>query len=396
MKSCATGVNVRVLQCDDPNHAIIRREVDRQNLDGVLPATTKSQNGFRSHREEVPLRDKSDPRNTGGRDHGRARKVKSFRPNTSVNNPWAWSSGGGSAQGSLIRSASFIRRRRAQGFSIPAMVDSTLLRSIESISANLENMHFAEGNPTEDGRRCGRVQYLRAESSMIEERSVDDKGISRANVLIRLEGSTLQPLASYEKKLRSLIQRRGGEIHTRQGVMKQRSYTSYAMTQFAHAHVRAPAPGDKHQFGVVTPQNKTKDWWAMDWMRREGFFLPRYDQSGNILAKGHALASAAGIPFINRRLFHHPSEYGLDARYDFIGYFEFSESDAPVFRAVMHSLRDRTQNPEWDFVREGPEWWGRRVGQPRLQASPSVSMGMEHNMNNGLASQATARAAQVS
>ncbi len=41
--------------------------------------------------------------------------------NTSVSNSWAWSSGGGSAQGSLIRSASLIRRRRAQGFLIPAM-----------------------------------------------------------------------------------------------------------------------------------------------------------------------------------------------------------------------------------------------------------------------------------
>jgi hypothetical protein len=29
----------------------------------------------------------------------------------------------------------------------------------------------------------------------------------------------------------------------------------------------------------------------------------------------------------------------------------------------MESLRDRKQNPEWEYVREGPEWWGQRVGR---------------------------------
>ena len=39
-----------------------------------------------------------------------------------------------------------------------------------------------------------------------------------------------------------------------------------------------------------------------------------------------------------------------------------AESDAPVFRQVMEALRDTEQNPEWKYVLEGPEWWGRRVG----------------------------------
>jgi hypothetical protein len=114
---------------------------------------------------------------------------------------------------------------------------------------------------------------------------------------------------------------------------------------------------------VVTPQNKTPAWWGMDWMRRESMFLPRYDDHGQILTKGHALAAEAGIPCINRRLYHAPDGYGRQGSYDFIGYFEFAEADAPVFRAVMAGLRDATQNPEWSYVREGPEWWGRRVRQ---------------------------------
>ena len=45
-----------------------------------------------------------------------------------------------------------------------------------------------------------------------------------------------------------------------------------------------------------------------------------------------------------------------------MGYFEFAEKTAAVFREVMAGLRDIAQNPEWKYVLEGPEWWGRRVG----------------------------------
>jgi hypothetical protein len=244
-----------------------------------------------------------------------------------------------------------------------AKADSRLARALETIGAGLENMHSIEGNPGEAARRRGRFQYLRAEPGLLAEHALPDHGIARANVLIRLECSTAAPLAAYEDALRPLIEQRGGKLYSRMGIAKPRSYTSHAMTQFAYAHAQAPASGAKHPFGVVTPQNKTREWWAMDWMRRESFFLPRYDSAGNIVAKGHAMASAAGIPCINRRLVHHPHGYGINEGYDFIGYFEFAAADAPVFRSVMAGLRDRDQNPEWEYVREGPEWWGRRVGQ---------------------------------
>lgn len=244
----------------------------------------------------------------------------------------------------------------------PEKVDSALLRSLESLAADLENIHFVDGYPGEGGLRRGRIQYLRAEPGMIRERDIDDQGMSRAKALIRLECGTLEPLVAYEGGLRSIIRQRHGEVHTRAGVQKPRSYTSYAMTQFAYAPALAPASGAKHPLGVITPMNKSKAWWEMDWMRRESFFLPRYDKDGHVIVKGHTLASAAGIPCIARRLYHHPDGYGLDSGYDFIGYFEFAGIDAQVFRSVMDGLRDRVQNPEWDYVREGPEWWGRRVG----------------------------------
>ena len=82
-----------------------------------------------------------------------------------------------------------------------------------------------------------------------------------------------------------------------------------------------------------------------------------------IVAPGHALVAEAGIPCINRRLYHAPEGYGQQVGYDFVGYFEFADADAPVFRTVMAGLRDVARNPEWAYVREGPEWWGRRVGR---------------------------------
>jgi hypothetical protein len=244
----------------------------------------------------------------------------------------------------------------------PGRADSALLRSLDSLAADLENMHFVDGHPGDDAFRRGRIQYLRAAPEMSRERDVDDQEMSHATALIRLECGTLEPLVAYEGALRSIIGQRHGEVHARAGIQKPRSYTSYAMSQFAYARARAPASGARHPLGVITPMNKSRAWWEMDWMRRESFFLPRYDKDGNVIVKGHTLASAAGIPCITRRTYHHPDGYGLDSGYDFIGYFEFAETDAHVFRSVMDGLRDRVQNPEWDYVREGPEWWGRRVG----------------------------------
>ena len=61
---------------------------------------------------------------------------------------------------------------------------------------------------------------------------------------------------------------------------------------------------------------------------------------------------------------HAPEGYGKEGNYDFVGYFEFAEADASTFSAVMAALRDTEQNPEWAYISEGPEWWGRRVGEP--------------------------------
>src|SRR5688572_9108907 len=173
--------------------------------------------------------------------------------------------------------------------------DAELVRAIDGLGAGMENMYEAEGNPSEENFRRGRFQLLRAEPSNTKERDLPHPGLSTASVLIRLEAAAVGSLLTYERKLRALVEPRGGSVETLAGVQRPRSYTSYAMTQFAYAPALPPGSGTRLPLGVVTPQNKTEAWWGMDWMRRESFFLPHYDDQGKVRAKGHALAAEAGI-----------------------------------------------------------------------------------------------------
>ena len=239
--------------------------------------------------------------------------------------------------------------------------DGELVEALDLLGQGMENIHDADGPPSNEAFERGRFQLLRAEAALTTEQQIAHPSVSQAHSLIRLECASLGPMRGYETGRRAWIESGGGSVETLAGVQRPRSYTSHAMVQFAYAHALPPGPGEKYPLAAVTPLNKTDAWWEMDFMHRESFFLPRYDENENMVVKGHTLASAAGVPSINRRLVHAPEGYGLEGNYDFVGYFEFAEADAPVFRQVMAALRDTEQNPEWKYVREGPEWWGRRV-----------------------------------
>lgn len=248
--------------------------------------------------------------------------------------------------------------------SLPVTAASpALAAALESLGADMDNIFHADGPPSPEAFQRGRWQFLRAEPALSQARDVPHTGLLSATFMVYLEAATLAPLLRYEAALREIMAPQQGRVETLAGVQKPRSYTSYAMTQFAYAPAQSPKPGSQCPLGVVTPQNKTAAWWTMDWMRRESLFLPRYDEHGTMLAPGHALAAAAGIPCITRRLVHHSEAYGSGQGYDFIGYFEFAEADAGTFRTVMEHLRNVARNPEWAYVQEGPEWWGRRVEQ---------------------------------
>ena len=246
----------------------------------------------------------------------------------------------------------------------PGPADAGLAGAIGRLGDGMENMHHVEGPPLAEAFRRGRFQILRAEPSMSRDQGLSHLAVMDADGLIRLEGEASEPLLEYEAGLRTLLEPAGGSVETLFGVQRPRSYTSHAMTQYAYARAQQPGPGSAHPLGVVTPMNKNADWWGMDWMHRESFFLPRYDANESMVLKGHALAADAGIACITRRLVHAPEGYGKEDGYDFVGYFEFAEADASTFSAVMEALRDTEQNPEWAYITEGPEWWGRRVSGP--------------------------------
>ena len=239
--------------------------------------------------------------------------------------------------------------------------DGELAEAIDVLGEGMENVDGVDGGPSEEAFAKGRFQLLRAEYGFTTQQQIVHPAVSESDGLIRLECATLEPIKGYETGLRTLIDATGGSVETLAGVMRPRSYTSHAMTEFAYAHAMSPGPGEKFPLAAVTPMNKTDAWWQMDFLHRESFFLPRYDENEEMVVKGHALASAMGVPGINRRLVHSPDGYGVEGNYDFVGYFEFAEKDAPVFREVMAGLRDKVQNPEWKYVLEGPEWWGHRV-----------------------------------
>jgi len=240
-------------------------------------------------------------------------------------------------------------------------MDGELAETIDLLGQGMENVHVVDGPPSEEAFARGRFQLLRSDPGATTDQQIIHAAVSESDGLVRLECATLEPIKGYETGLRKLIEDAGGSVETLAGVMRPRSYTSHAMTEFAYAHAMPPGPGEKYPLAAVTPMNKTDAWWQMDFLHRESFFLPRYDENEEMVVKGHALASAMGVPGINRRLVHSPDGYGVQGNYDFVGYFEFAEKDAPVFREVMAGLRDTEQNPEWKYVLEGPEWWGRRV-----------------------------------
>ena len=242
--------------------------------------------------------------------------------------------------------------------------DAGLAKDIGLLGDGMENMHYADGPPSAEAFQRGRFQILRAERAMSREQELSHPAVMDADGLIRLEAEGPESLLKYEVGLRALLKPAGGTVETLSGVQRPRSYTSHAMTQYAYARAQQPGPGSVHPLGVVTPMNKDAEWWGMDWMHRESFFLPRYDAKENMVVKGHALAADAGIACITRRLVHAPEGYGRKGSYDFVGYFEFAETDTSTFSAVMAALRDTEQNPEWAYISEGPEWWGRRVGEP--------------------------------
>ncbi|HKV44557.1 MAG TPA: hypothetical protein VJT32_07785 [bacterium] len=234
-------------------------------------------------------------------------------------------------------------RRAVAGAAVPALADRLGLRN---------EFNPGDGHPPEAIAFLHRVDATPAD--------IADSELLRADAVVHVASETAGPVAQLCAELARLL---GPTIKPRVlgGVLRPMTYTGNAMHNFAYAHRVVQQPGTIMPNAFLVPMSKTSGWWEKDWMERHTYFLPRYDDSGRMLNEGHALAAAAGIACLMRRTYKHAAEPAPAGAYDFITYFECKDEDVPRFHEVCAALRDVAKNPEWQFVREGPTWHGRRV-----------------------------------
>ena len=177
----------------------------------------------------------------------------------------------------------------------------------------------------------------------------------------------LQVSSKYRPRLQETeveLRRRLGtcaDVTALDGAVRVPQYTSAEMHAYAFKHAAQRASGRTQPNVIIIPMDKTEGWWSQSALDRHTYFYPHADAATGTRVPGHARAAAAGITKIGRRLFYNPDGHGRANEFDFITYFECADEDLPVFEEICKALRDPRQNPEWQFVVEGPEWRGKRV-----------------------------------
>ena len=211
-----------------------------------------------------------------------------------------------------------------------------------------------DADGTRDVQPRETIQFLVTEGAL----AVD--GIGAARYAIHVSASYRPRLAELECEFK----RRLGpiaQIISIDGAERSTRYTSAEMHEYAYKTARPRSSGRLARNAIVLPLNKTSAWWEKTALERHGYFYPQQDPVTGGHVKGHARAAEAGIPTIFRRLYHNPDGYQRAGEYDFITYFECPDDRLGTFDGICAALRDERQNPEWRYVREGPEWRGHRV-----------------------------------
>src|SRR5215831_6557438 len=99
-----------------------------------------------------------------------------------------------------------IGHQRFLFISLPrSRVDAELTKAIDALGDGMENMQEVTGNPSEDALRRGRFQFLRAEHAMSREHEIPHPALSKADGMIRLEASSVEPFLHYEAQLKMLL-----------------------------------------------------------------------------------------------------------------------------------------------------------------------------------------------
>src|SRR5262249_54204752 len=131
---------------------------------------------------------------------------------------------------------------------------------------------------------------------------IADDDLSGAGSIIHLAAPEAAPIDAFCAQLSQLLP---GPTRTSvlRGVVRPPVFTGAAMHDFAYAHQVLQQPGTVMPEAFLVPLKKSPEWWAMDWMQRHTYLLPRYDDGGRMVSRGHALAAAPGIACLMRRTY---------------------------------------------------------------------------------------------
>lgn len=184
--------------------------------------------------------------------------------------------------------------------------------------------------------------------------------LNKARHLVQVSSKYRPRLREIEEELRRRIGD-AADVLALAGAFRTPRYSSPEMVHYSNKGAPPRRSGRASRNAIVMPIRKTAEWWQKSPLERHAYFYPHVDASSGCPVKGHAMAAERGIPALFRRVYHNPDGYEREGEFDFVTYFECEDEGLPVFDEVLHSLRDVQQNPEWQFVKEGPIWRGKRV-----------------------------------
>ena len=199
------------------------------------------------------------------------------------------------------------------------------------------------------------IQFLVADGN-----NLADSGVEAAPYVIQVSGKYRPRLAEVEQELRRRLGD-SAEVLSLDGAERAPRYSSAEMFDFAYRRATPRRSGRVSRNAIILPITKTTQWWEKPSLERHAYFYPHVDANSGCPVHGHARAAQDGIPTIFRRLYHNPDGYQRRGEFDFVTYFECEDEHVETFERIHSALRDTARNPEWQYVREGPLWRGRRV-----------------------------------
>jgi hypothetical protein len=234
--------------------------------------------------------------------------------------------------------------------------DAATLAKIRTAGAHISRGFFNDYDT--DGSRD--IQPQETIQFLTCDRPPARRGIGAARFVVHLSGNYRPRLQEVACDLKRRISG-AADMIILDGAERTPRYSSAEMKAFAYKRALARQSGRVAANAIIMPMSKTAAWWEKSPLERHSYFYPHHEDSSGSPVKGHAKAAEAGIPKIFRRLYHNPDGYQRENEFDFVTYFECSDENMSTFDHVCLALRDESQNPEWKYVVEGPEWRGRRV-----------------------------------